>query len=91
LGYGHRVARAGVRTAGQGTRGYLTGLTLGAKVAHHAAPRVIRRAQALGDCGLRLPVDTDGTQGFIAAMQRLMWFEEEAVAEGVLHHEPAAL
>jgi hypothetical protein len=36
-------------------------------------------------CGCWL-VDKDGTQGFIAVVQGLGGFEEEATAEGILHH-----
>jgi hypothetical protein len=69
----------------------LVGATLGAKITHQAAHGVVRIAKALGNFRLRLLVNEDGAQGFIAAMQRLLRFEEEAMAEGVLHHKHSEL
>jgi hypothetical protein len=69
----------------------LVGTTLGAKVTHQAAHGVVRIAKALGHFRLRLLVNEDGTQGFIAAMQCLLRFEEEATGEGVFHHKHSEL
>jgi hypothetical protein len=65
----------------------LVGATLGANITHQAAHGVVRIAKALGHFRLRLLVNEDGAPGFIAAMQRLLRFEEDAMAEGVLHHK----
>jgi hypothetical protein len=64
---------------------------LGAKVTDQAAQGGVRISKALGHCQLWLLIDKDGAQGFIAAMQGLLGFEEEAMAEGILHHWHSAL
>jgi hypothetical protein len=64
----------------------LVGATLGAKVTHQTAQGGVRIAKTLGDFRLRLLVNKDSAQGFIAAMQSLGWFEEETTVEGILHH-----
>jgi hypothetical protein len=64
---------------------------LGAKVTHQAAQGGVRRAKARGHFHLWLLVDKDGAQGFIAAMQGLLGFEEEAMAESILHQWHSAL
>jgi len=84
--YGHGVARQVARTAGVGKGGHLAWATLGAKVTDQAAQGGVRIPKALGHVHLWLLVDKDGAQGFIAAMQGLGRFEEEATAEGILHH-----
>ena len=83
---GHGVARQVARTAGEGKGGRRARATLGTKVTDQAAQGGIRLPKALGHFHLWLLVDKDGAQGFIAAMQGLGGFEEEATAEGILHH-----
>jgi len=80
------VARQVARTVGEGKGGRLVRATLGAKVTHQAAQGGVRISKAFGHCRLWLLVDEDGAQGFIAAMQGLGGFEEEATAESILHH-----
>jgi hypothetical protein len=89
--YGHGAARQVARTVGEGKGGRLASATLGAKVAHQAAQGGVRISKALGHFHLWLWVDKDGTQGFIAARQGLLGFEEEATAESILHHGHSAL
>jgi len=80
------VARQVAHTAGEGKGGHLARATLGAKVTDQVAQGSVRIPKALGHVHLWLLVDKDGAQGFIAAMQGLGGFEEEATAEGILHH-----
>jgi hypothetical protein len=68
LVHGRGVARQVARTAGEGKGGHLAGTTLGAKVTDQATQGGIRIAKALGYFRLRLLVDKDGAQGFVAAM-----------------------
>ena len=69
----------------------MVGTTLGAKITHQTAHGVVRIAKALGHFRLRLLVNKDGPQGFIAAMQYLLRFEEEATGERVFHHKHSEL
>jgi hypothetical protein len=86
LVHGHGVTRQVARTAEEGKGGRLARTTLGAKVTDQVAQGGVRISKALGHVHLWLLVDKDGAQGFIAAMQGLGGFEEEATAEGILHH-----
>jgi len=88
---GHGVAQQVARTVGQGKGGRLASATLGAKVTDQVAQGSVRIPKALGHVHLWLLVDKDGAQGFIAAMQGLLGFEEEAMAESILHHWHSAL
>jgi hypothetical protein len=85
------VAQQVARTVGQGKGGRLASATLGAKVTDQAAQGGVRISKALGHFHLWLLVNKDGAQGFIAAMQGLLGFEEEATAESILHHWHSAL
>jgi len=83
---GHGVARPVARTVAYEKGGHWAGATLGANVTHHTASGGVRRAQTRGDFRLRLLVNNDSAPGFRAAMQGLVWFEEETTAEGILPH-----
>jgi len=67
--------------------GHLTGLALGAKIADKVAHRAMAQAELLGDLRHWATLDKKGPQNFVAALQNLVGFEEELLAEKVVVHD----
>jgi hypothetical protein len=67
--------------------GHLTALALGAKVADKVAYRAVAQAELLGDLRHRAALDKKGPQNFVAALQKLVGFEEKLLAEKVVVHD----
>jgi hypothetical protein len=65
--------------------GKLTSTALGAEVPHDGTDRVVGGAESLGQLVEGPPVDEEGAEDLVAAMQDLIGFEEEATAGDVIH------
>ena len=59
--------------------------TLSPEVADQVTHGVVAVARSLGDAFQGTPLDEEGTEHLIAAMERVSRFEKEAQAEGIVH------
>jgi len=67
--------------------GHLTAPAFGAKVADKVAYCAVAQAELLGDLRHRAALDKKGPQNFVAALQKLVGFEEKLLAENVVVHD----
>jgi hypothetical protein len=64
-------------------------MALGTELADEIAERAVGKAKLARDVGQGTPVQEEGTQGFVAALLRLLGLAEELLAAQVIHDRPS--
>ena len=64
-------------------------MAAGAELRDEIAERAVGEAELAGDVGQGTPLQEEGTQGLVLALQRLAGFPEELLAAQVVHDGPS--